>query len=720
MRRFIKYLFPPALAFILTTIWFWGISSNEFLYLHDEFLPLSKDEVLKSFFVRNPINLGSSSVVDTLIVFFDKIFYLVMHSLNINLLTIQFVFYFLKLLFLISIPMVGFKKLAELYKVTIDRTSICLISIWYSFNTFTLIYWHSQAFSLTVMTAYALAPLALYHYHLSVFGKSKLEKKIVTCILIFLMSFSVTLFAVFVLILIAYTLLYWYFTKKNIFNSIQNIVKIGIIYIPFSAVFLFIPYDIYLNTARAVNFTGNEAYGNLHGGLLSPLLMWFSWAIYNTWEPRSIFTFYKYFTSPYMLIAPFILYGIIIYGFLKNKTDKYSKIFFSIFLFFLFFIKGPQNPFGAFYLFLIEHFFVFSIFRSPDTKLGFGIVFLIALMLMFAIKIYPKRVFNSILVIVILIQSFPLLSGVGIKGENSSTSSDRIIAISDEYKQVSDFLNKNSNSYDYIFPLPSDQFTYYKLNKSEKHLGQDLLSKLVHNPFIYFTETGGMSNVAYMKIESMIKSNTFLNTTEMPIRYFLIRKDILDNSSNNEYRLKFSKEAKLVFENSLFSIYENPNSIPILQSDNAIFQTVNPVHYKLYFKNVKRDASLIFNQSFSNNWKLYVPPADSEERDCDKNQLSSTLCIFRTEEIGYFWNKPDFESTHSIENGYANKWSISPEYIKRNFDKDRYTLNQDGTINFKLVLYYKPQSLFYNGVIISFSYMFFLLGILVFIVNKNK
>jgi len=44
---------------------------------------------------------------------------------------------------------------------------------------------------------------------------------------------------------------------------------------------------------------------------------------------------------------------------------------------------------------------------------------------------------------------------------------------------------------------------------------------------------------------------------------------------------------------------------------------------------------------------------------------------------------------------------IDLDYIKANYPKEEYTINHDGSLNFKLTLYFIPQTYFYLGLIIS-------------------
>ncbi len=63
--------------------------------------------------------------------------------------------------------------------------------------------------------------------------------------------------------------------------------------------------------------------------------------------------------------------------------------------------------------------------------------------------------------------------------------------------------------------------------------------------------------------------------------------------------------------------------------------------------------------------------------------------------------KPIFDENHKIAYNYANQWTLDAEYIKQNYPKEYYKENEDGTIDVKLTLYFKPQSYFYLGLLIS-------------------
>ena len=710
----------------LTAIFFKDVPKNEFIYIQDEFLVLTKQENFNSFFTQSPTDLGTANTATMIVTFFDRLYYSTTNYFNLNIYDSEKALYFIKLFLIISLPFFGFKKLTTLFKSKSDDIVVFTISLWYSFNTFTLIYWHGNAFSLTLLICYALAPLALYYFHASVFMGKKITDKIIFAILLFLMSFALFFFAVFCLILVFYTALYTVLNKISLLTLVKNILKLSVLYLPFISILLLIPYDMFSNPVRTVNLAGGETYGNIQGGLLYQFLMWFTWAIYIEWQPRNVYTFDKYFLSIPSLAAPFVLYFLIIGGFLKKKSSLFLTLFSFLFLFLVFFAKAAQKPFGEIYLFLINHSNLFRIFRSPDNKLGFGIVLVVAILLLIVSNGYKKRLFISLLIGVILTQGYILFSGIAIKGENNLRASDRIILIDKEYLEVAAFINKNSLPYGYALPLPSVEVGHFELNDGSAYIGQDLLPKLTNLPFLYVSDSSGMLSNAHDKISTSLQKKEASHLEEFSIRYYIVRNSIRMKKINKEINQRLSDEFKSVFRNSRFMVYENPKAIPLVQSENVQFKIVNPVKYQLSLKNVKKSKRIILNQNYNANWKLY-PNTDGHNNKCDHFKLheqSNTKECPRIYEypnfkdVFYSWTKPFPESLHKEQKGYANSWIISSDILKNNLEPNQYKINPDGSIDAELVLFLKTQSIFYAGVIISSTYLLVLS--LILLINYIK
>lgn len=82
-------------------------------------------------------------------------------------------------------------------------------------------------------------------------------------------------------------------------------------------------------------------------------------------------------------------------------------------------------------------------------------------------------------------------------------------------------------------------------------------------------------------------------------------------------------------------------------------------------------------------------------------ECSSENHFYAGGELAKLWEKPIFDDTHEMVYDYANQWTIDPEYIKRNYPKNYYKENADGSIDIRLNLYFKPQSYFYLWLTIS-------------------
>lgn len=81
-------------------------------------------------------------------------------------------------------------------------------------------------------------------------------------------------------------------------------------------------------------------------------------------------------------------------------------------------------------------------------------------------------------------------------------------------------------------------------------------------------------------------------------------------------------------------------------------------------------------------------------------------------ELSKLWEKPVFDDTHKLVYDYANQWTIDPVYIRANYPKEYYKQNPDGTIDVRMTLYFRPQSYFYLGLIISGTTFMLLVGYL--------
>jgi hypothetical protein len=188
------------------------------------------------------------------------------------------------------------------------------------------------------------------------------------------------------------------------------------------------------------------------------------------------------------------------------------------------------------------------------------------------------------------------------------------------------------------------------------------------------------------------------------ISYDKTIKNLLDN---NIIENKFSNDKYQIYQ-----VIDESIITTKIFSDNINFNKINPTKYKVNISNVKSNQEISFLDSFHSQWKLYLNPINSNTKDCNviqeynnegKNikECEHTQKFFEGEELRCLWRQPLFEDSHKLVYDYANQWIIDPDYIKSNFDKSMYKENPDGSIDIELTLYFKPQSYFYLGIIIS-------------------
>lgn len=693
-----------------------GVKSPYFLFLHDEYFPFPGHEIAQSFYVYSYADMGVSNTLSLIVTIFDRIYYFTAYTAGFSIFSAQFLLYGLKLALILILPYFGFQKIASNFCKKTDYDLILVVSLWYSCNTFTLIYWHGNAFSLTLLICYAIAPITFSFWDEYILN-NKYNKKIEIIgflklgLLLFIMSFALYLFAAFILMLVIYSALSLLLGIVNITELLKRSIILLVICMPLCAVQAFTLYDLFYLSVGAQNSIGGATNSNLQGGFLYMSFMWFTWAIYHHWTPRNVYTFSEYFNRLVSIIAPFFLYLLIFFGSIKFRRNLKLTVFIILLLFFWLISKGPQEPFGFLYNYLLNNVPGFRVFRSPDTKFGFTVVFLIAMLLVVVADKLNKRVFIFLIAFVLTVQAWPLLTGIAIKGENSPNSFDRIITVPAEYKEVAKYINDRSNKFGYIFVSPGDDFAAFNLPGNEQHFGQDLLRKICNLPFIASSEYSGMPQESYQKLKYIQDSQSYGELRSMGIRYYLFRNDLgvgpkitEDTHSLKKYLID---NYDLVFENSIFMLYEDRGSSPFIDHSNSNFIINSPSRTTVEVDNNGFGGQLTQRLNFSPGWRMYYGQSN------DEYPAGSLASIFQrwVDDIFFLFKKPAMHSEHILANGYANGWDLSK------LDKEINPPHPDQKTT-SVVLHYWPQSLFLF--LLTISLFVFLIYIVIIFLNKNS
>ena len=753
MKRAIPYIIFFLISSLLTIVFTVKLINGNFLYIGDQFLRFNYFETfINSFFLRKPENFSVLNGWQFVTQFIDVLYFLIVYKLfSLPLQLVEKISYFLILFFTMSLSYIGIDRVNSLLKLSKSTVVIIVISLWYSFNPYTVILWHGGVYNLGSMLSYALAPLIFYYFHKVFFIKFNIREIMHLSLLVLLASFTFWLLAPFIFFLVFYSATYIIFNlnKAVLSNFLKSSFVFLMFYLPMASFIIFCILFEAFHSAGNNNATFTPTFTNQLGGIRAQVYMWFSWGIYTVWTPRGMFSFNNFYFSRWYLNATKLLYIIIglggvlkyhkkIFTVIKHlfkgevkipKITTVTKIFISFLVILclaLFFAKGSQPPYGGIFLFLYHNLPLFSVFRTPDIRFGFIVVFSIAILLLFISSQFNKYLLIGVLLIVIWLQSSIFFNGIAMYGQNIGNKYyDRIINIPPDYQHVADYINSDQRGYGYVLPIPSDPYVHFLID-GHHHFGQDILSKLIQDPFAYLSLSDGTFHKTYVALNNIIQKQEFKKIKLFPIKYIIARNDEICVPACKPPKDKLGAVFKNLLQNKSFTVYKVDNFTPIIKSENIKFSVINPVEYSVIFNHVKNKQDIHLLLSYNKDWKIFIQPdniayyckslvtySKEREQECVVKQR-----FFEGNEIKYLWQKPIFDTTHRLgSDNYSNNWVINPKDIEKNYGSGYYTKNKDGSINFSATIYYQPQSWYYlMGLVSTIS----IISLLVYLIYKSK
>lgn len=459
---------------------------------------------------------------------------------------------------------------------------------------------------------------------------------------------------------------------------------------------------------------------------------WVNWWQNWWWNNEQVYHIYNLFKNFWIFfytifILLFFYLSFFKFKILKPQLRKY--IYFMLFSLItcIFFIKSLNPPFWNIFTYFFDNFFVFKIFRESHNKFYYLLIFIVINLLFTFFLLNKSKIIKFIIYLYLLIFII-LVSIVNIYSKSAFFNFDYVNNIN----KLS-FLTKN----DRVLFLPEvsyhkkynnwyvwNSLKYYFIESSnfsipfilDKNFNNQLVKSIL-NEFNYFDWYKGIYD--FWK-ETPSFNEDLLNKWKLD--YIVYDKNIIWNawksyviySSNYLIKLKKLKTYKTIFEDDDFIILKstkNNSKISSNNEKNMFYDFNNVVNYDIKYNFIDNNKNIIyFFNLFDNWWKLYL-----------KNQQ-------------WLFTKPLFENTHTKVYDYANWWTISKDeiikYVEENYSKELkkegypktldnwkidykyYTLNPDWSIDVELTLYFKPQSYFYLGLIISGTTLLVLIGYL--------
>lgn len=419
-------------------------------------------------------------------------------------------------------------------------------------------------------------------------------------------------------------------------------------------------------------------------------------------------------------------------GLILNRKNKNVLFFGLVSLLGIFLSKQIGEPLGFVYQWLFENFPGFNAFREA-TKFYFLIALGYSVLIGAFVawlwenwnkqkwKIYAKYFLTFLIYFIFLWNTKPIITG-----EIGSMFVPRNLP--QDYLILKDFiLNQNYFFRTFWVPRDSRWGIYVNNNPKISNVGiiQDSWSNFIN---LENKEKKLSRQEQILDIYSKNFSNNLFDATS--VKYVIVTTQDISNDGDlfiyyggkenpkirEWYISKLDKIdwlKKIDIGTKDLVVYENENYRPhiyVTKEKETIywevpyekveFEQKNPTQYKISLKNLSLPVYLNFSESFHPDWKL---------RAGDFNWLRAIM------EKNYFL--PD--DFHAKNNANLNSFKIDPEFIKQNYPGS-YTENPDGSINLDLTLYFKPQSYFYLGLIISSATLVGCLGYLAYDFSRRK
>ena len=462
-----------------------------------------------------------------------------------------------------------------------------------------------------------------------------------------------------------------------------------------------------------INNLVNSTQGLVQGGILTILKGHYHWPIYTFWSPKSLYTFSTYINGFLFILSSLSIYMVIVIALLAKAIRHKILPYITILLISIFFAKGPLPPFGGIYSFLLDNISLFGAVRSPDNKFSVLIPITVIIIFLYIFSSYNKKtiryVFGLYIIFLVILFSYPFLTKeVVLSKDNYPNSGSYVFDVPQEYTDTVTYLNEDKDFYKVLSLPESGGFRVYDTNK-KLYIGRDIIATLIRENPVYYDSLQDDLLKQFVETKDI---NVLQNTN---IKYILIRKDIFDKEKdiNKMIEIVNSTNVTKIIDNQYLSLYKVPDEIftpKIVLPDNQeySFTKTNITQYNISLKGIKDNTQLNFLEGFNKQYKLYL-----DNQNPNIQHYNDTQFKYATQrDINILFQKPLFEDTHKLVYDYANQWTIDPEYIKANFDKSYYKENPDGSIDVELTLYFKPQSYFYLGIIISGTTLILCLGYL--------
>lgn len=701
----LPYFLILTLSFLYALFIFDKVPEDSFLLVHDHATWVSKKALFHDSFIISNMNFGLNMPVQFVTNLSGRSLYSILYAFNLNLRSIQFITLVFFNFFLQSLAFFGIGKIYRKVNKKDNVLDILLLTLFYCINPLIVVFMSTGNYwNLNFLITYSLLPLLIYT--LVNFYTSDNNKIVDVLLLTLLLSLSVFYIPFNVpIFLIALVFLLFNTSLKRITDyTFRKHIVLVVLFLLVCSPMIYSYYLAYAGSYKGIIKEGllDSTAGALRGGVMNMMLNYFSWTIYTIWTPRSILHFHRYFKSFLFVLSSLSLYSIVL---LYKVKDSGNSKFFNASLLTLvasiFLGKGPQNPFGFIYDFLVNNIPLFQVLRSPDNKFSIGIIFslmFILLIILGKMRKDRKVLFYLYLLTYVVIVSFPFFNGEAIIGKNiRNVSGDFVTKIYQEYDEVVEILDSDNKHYGVLVYPPST--LPVTLDKEDNiFIGKDVVGLSSKLPFYYLSVNALTEPGLLELLKNIYYDFDFEILKNISAGYVLIRKDMYKSrwsiiAEEVRGRLDSNPDFQRVLSNDIYDLYSVPSylsreafSMECVGGESISYEYVSPVYYKLNIFTTNWPCNIIYMGMHNDFWKFFALPIEY-------NGILSGL--------------PRPLSVEKISSTYPNVWAVTPHSV--NMLPRDYVENIEDGESLNLVMFYLPQLYMNFFVILSTSILLFCL-----------
>lgn len=436
-----------------------------------------------------------------------------------------------------------------------------------------------------------------------------------------------------------------------------------------------------------------------------------------------------YVSGPVMAIFAAILGCFLVALFFRRK---YIYVLLAAMLLSVFFVKGPQPPFSGIFMWAYAHVPGFQILRRPDSKFyGFFLCFYWAIATSGALFLY-QRYFRDKLRASLFFVTGILASGYMV-AIFAITGGLIPFNIPPMYEEANRYLQKDGVTRLLMLPSLYGLGPLYT-TAVNSYDGYDFVNDVFAFPKIFPDSSHNSNNEAYKgptnDLMQLIRDAAPIceASRRLGVSHIMVRQDMVPTQNMEDKPLDLISilnkhpdvRARVVFGGKAgFSFYKlKKECIDGLISawvgekklKNFSFNVFNPGKIVLQFERLKGSARLDLLTNYNENWRIYPYPVGSDIV-CGGTAFNAPAFFGAAGKAcgsiqGFFTDAkylilPSLPLRHSVAYGYANSWLLDQRLIVENSPPAYYTINPDGSINFRLVLYYQTQGYVFSGAVIA-------------------